>query len=172
MSAASPFSGREFVRLRCFHLLSCGFFGFARGPLGGFFRPNPLFLGGFALPRGDVFDSFVDLYGEEADDRVFESKRALEALDVRSVVEESEHHVATLLEVLDLVGETALAEIVVDQSDRPKALEDAIETLLKRTDPLVGDLRLDDQGGFVFPHSSSSWTGPARRPDPELPIDR
>ena len=46
--------------------------------------------------------------------------------------------------MLDLVGKPALAEVVVDQSERAGALEDAIEALLQGADPLVGDLRLDD----------------------------
>jgi hypothetical protein len=63
-----------------------------------------------------------------------------------------------LVELLDLEGELALAEIVAEQSNGSVRLEDLLETLEDGSSALFGDLGLNDDGEFVFPHTSSSRT--------------
>ena len=75
--------------------------------------------------------------------------------------------IVPLLEALDLVGELSLAEIFTEKPTRRAIGQDPIQALEDRLGSLLGDLRLDDDGKFVFPHSIPP---PGRTPEASEPL--
>ncbi len=63
--------------------------------------------------------------------------------------------VAALLELADLVGQLALALVIVEQPDRTLALQDPVNPGEELPAPLIGDLGLNDESRLVFPQCVS-----------------
>ena len=67
--------------------------------------------------------------------------------------------IVALVELIDLVGELALALILAEEARRADLLEGLVDLLEDGLRSLVGDLRLNDDASFVFPHALSSRPG-------------
>jgi hypothetical protein len=126
-------------------------------PLGralpGALRPDPLFLDRRPLALLDVLDPVRHLDGQEAQHRLLEAENALERRHGLAKVQIVGGDVAALLELADLVGQLALALVIVEQPDRTLLRSGSRRAGRGAPALLIGDPGLNDESRLV--HNAS-----------------